>query len=82
MTAYRQDALRCVAALGDGPLALAAIRAGSGVERAGAILQKDHYGWFERVSRGTYRLSPKGRAARGRFADTLADLTAPADTIG
>ena len=64
VTAYRQDALRCAVALIDGgALKLSEIRAASGVERAGPILQKNHYGWFERADRGVYRLSAAGRQA-------------------
>ena len=63
MTAYRQDALRCAAHLAAGASKVAAIAAVTGVGRAGAILRDDHYGWFERVERGIYRLAPEGRAA-------------------
>ncbi|MFZ2100804.1 MAG: DUF2161 family putative PD-(D/E)XK-type phosphodiesterase [Oricola sp.] len=35
----------------------------TGVTRARAIMADDHYGWFERVERGIYRLSPKGELA-------------------
>jgi hypothetical protein len=63
MTAYRQEALRCAALLEDGPATLRAIRAGGDVPRAGRILQSDVYGWFERVGRGVYTLTPRGRAA-------------------
>ncbi len=74
MTAYRQDALRCVASLMDEPRSLGEIREVSEVARAGGILQKDHYGWFERVSRGIYRLSPKGAEASERYAQVIAQL--------
>jgi hypothetical protein len=30
--------------------------------KAASILSSDHYGWFERVERGIYGLTPKGRA--------------------
>jgi hypothetical protein len=63
MTAYRQEALRCVARLEAGPASLRAIRAGGDVPHAGRILQSDVYGWFERVGRGVYVLSPRGRRA-------------------
>ena len=33
------------------------------VPHAGRILQSDVYGWFERVERGVYALSPRGRQA-------------------
>lgn len=61
LTSYRQDALRCGRLLAEhGPLMVKEIRARAGVERAGAILRDNHYGWFERVKRGTYTLSPRG----------------------
>ena len=63
MTAYRQEALRCAARLEAGPATLRAIRVGDDVPHAGRILQANVYGWFERVGRGTYALSPRGRRA-------------------
>lgn len=65
MTAYRQDALACAAALAAAaaPARPRDVKAAAGVARAGAILQRDVYGWFERVERGLYTLSDKGRAA-------------------
>ncbi len=61
MTAYRQDALRCAHILGaHGPTKVAELRAAAGVERAGQILLRDVYGWFERVERGVYGLTPRG----------------------
>jgi len=62
MTAYRQDALRIAAALTAGAAAPRVIAGLTGVDRAGQILRADHYGWFERVDRGLYDLTPKGRA--------------------
>ena len=76
ITAYRQDALRCATALAGGSLTVADLRAASGVERAAGILQKDHYGWFERVQRGVYRLSPKGRKVPTKYADAVRELGA------
>lgn len=63
MTAYRQDALRCATRLDAGPATVCAIRAEAGVPNAGRILQSNVYGWFERVERGVYALSPRGRRA-------------------
>lgn len=69
VTAYRQEALRCAALLQThGPLTLAALRAKGDVPNAAKILQADHYGWFERVARGTYTLTPAGLAGLERFA--------------
>jgi hypothetical protein len=63
MTAYRQEALRCARLLEDGPMVLRQMRALADVPHAGAILRDDVYGWFERVERGTYGLTPIGRRA-------------------
>jgi hypothetical protein len=61
MTAYRQAALRCAAALRDGPRTTREVAV---VEpEAPRILLSNVYGWFERVVRGTYRLTPRGEAA-------------------
>ncbi len=68
MTAYRQDALRCAHVLGEqGPRKVAELRAAAGVQRAGLILLRDVYGWFERVERGVYQLTPKGEEALRHF---------------
>ena len=57
VTAYRQDALRCVAFLSENGATKAALVAnGSGVNNARRIMADNHYGWFERVSSGVYRL--------------------------
>ncbi len=66
VTAYRQDALRCVAHLAAaGEASPAQIAKATGVTKATAILQADHYGWFARVRRGIYALSPAGLAQYG-----------------
>jgi hypothetical protein len=73
VTAYRQDALRCVKFLKiSGASKVSDIAAHTKVERAAAILQRDAYGWFVREDRGIYFLSPKGEAAVTIFADVLA----------
>ena len=72
ITAYRQDALRCLKHLhNNGPTKLSDLRAATGVMRASGILQKDHYGWFERVERGVYQLTGKGKTALEEFAGVL-----------
>lgn len=73
VTAYRQDALLCARALAAaGALSLRELRALTGVADAAAILQRNVYGWFERVARGTYALSPAGLAGLTRFAGAAA----------
>lgn len=68
MTAYRQEALRCAALLAvNGPMKVATLRASGDVPKAARILQDDVYGWFERVERGVYALSPKGKLGLESF---------------
>ena len=43
--------------------------------KAGMILRDDHYGWFERVGRGRYRLTTAGEAALLRWALPVAQPT-------
>jgi hypothetical protein len=63
MTAYRQEAERCLGHLCAGPASLRALRAAGDVPHAATILRGDVYGWFERVERGVYGLTPKGERA-------------------
>ena len=77
VTAYRQDALRCARALAVcGPMRIAALRAAAGVPGAAPILQRNVYGWFTRLQRGTYTLSEGGGRALTRFAVAIASLPA------
>ncbi len=69
VTAYRQDAMRIAASLGEtGPAKASDVARATGVSRARAIMADDHYGWFERVERGVYGLTPKGGKAAAEFA--------------
>ncbi|QEE46991.1 hypothetical protein FVA81_21325 [Rhizobium sp. WL3] len=72
MTAYRQQALGCASALAAGPLKVREIRAQ--VPEAAKILQGNVYGWFERVERGVYGLTPVGREALERWGQKDANL--------
>ena len=75
VTAYRQDALRCARALAlCGPMRVAALRVTANVPRAARILQRNVYGWFDRIERGTYRLTSEGDLALRRFADAIPAL--------
>ena len=77
MTAYRQDALRIAIHMFEvGTVKPAAARDALGVPKAAAILQADHYGWFERVERGVYGLRPLGVEALDKYAETVALLKA------
>ena len=65
MTAYRQEALACAAALAAGPRSVKVLRTTS--PDAAKILLRNVYGWFVRVERGVYALTETGRAALVRW---------------
>ena len=78
VTAYGQDALRCARTLAaNGPMRLAQLRNATGVADAAPMLQRNVYGWFVRLSRGTYALSDGGHEALGQFAEAIALLADP-----
>lgn len=76
VTAYRQDALACAAFLSDeGVRRPVEIRKATGVARAAQIVYDNHYGWFEHLGPGAYRLSEKGVEALGEYRAVVEDLT-------
>lgn len=74
MTVYRQDALRCAVHLQAGPCKASAVAGATGVSRAGPLMRADHYGWFEKVERGIYALTPNGVAALEEYKAVTALL--------
>ena len=76
VTAYRQDALRCLVLLNlHGPTKAALVSSGAGVAQARRLMTDNHYGWFERVAVGIYALSPKGQRAVTDYAIEIERLT-------
>jgi hypothetical protein len=65
MTAYRQQALICAAAMVTGPCRVRDLRVEA--PDAGKILFHNVYGWFERIERGIYALTDAGRTALKRW---------------
>jgi hypothetical protein len=63
MTAYRQGALACAAALAQGPRRPRDLKASI----PGRILHGNVYGWFARVDHGLYDLTELGRGALLRW---------------
>jgi hypothetical protein len=75
MTAYRQDALRCLKHLDrNGPSRIRDVAAATQVPRAATILRSDVYGWFVKIDRGIYHTSPKAADAMKMFGGVLAAL--------
>jgi hypothetical protein len=65
MTAYRQQALACAAALTEGPRRVREVK--NAVPDAPKILLHNVYGWFVRVERGIYGLADAGKEALIRW---------------
>ena len=75
VTAYRQDALRCVCILQqNGPTKAAIVARMAQVETARRIMADNHYDWFEKTAKGIYGLSAEGTKMALDNADTLAEL--------
>lgn len=75
ITAYRQDALKCLKLLHEnGPMKASKVAQAIEVPKARAIMADDHYGWFERVDRGIYAITPRGEQAVGEYAEQMAGL--------
>ena len=63
-TAYKQESLRCAAYLVEhGASKGADVAKGAEVVQATRIMRDNHLGWFEKVAKGVYDLSPEGRAS-------------------
>ncbi|MCF6247467.1 MAG: DUF2161 family putative PD-(D/E)XK-type phosphodiesterase [Desulfobacula sp.] len=71
ITAYRESAIHIACALlKNNELSPANLRAmGTSKKKTQTILADNHYGWFERVKRGIYRLHPTGKKALKHYPD-------------
>jgi hypothetical protein len=70
MTAYRQQALACAAAMSTEPRRPRDLR--PSCPDAQKILHRNVYGWFEKAERGVYGLTDAGRSALEQWQPTLA----------
>jgi hypothetical protein len=75
ITAYRELALLALDAMKDGPKTTKYLREYTARKKIVSILQKNYYGWFERVERGTYQLTSIGQDALEEYRDLLEDVT-------
>lgn len=66
MTAYRQQAIDCARALATGPGRPRDLK--PTMPDAAKILHRNVYGWFERVERGLYCLTDRGRLELARWS--------------
>ncbi|MBG1230841.1 DUF2161 domain-containing phosphodiesterase [Aestuariivirga litoralis] len=75
MTAYKQDALRCLAHLHThGPTKISELKKQTNVDRSATILRNDYYGWFFKHDRGVYAVTEQGIAAVTQFQREITNL--------
>jgi hypothetical protein len=75
MTAYRQQALACAAALIEAPARPRDLK--PAIPDAPKILKGNVYGWFVRIERGVYTLSDAGRSALTTWLPAPGEMPAP-----
>lgn len=76
ITAYRESAIHIACALKiKGRLSPAELRAIGTSTKTQRILSDNHYGWFERIKRGVYRLHPHGQKALKQYPDLTEHYT-------
>ncbi len=83
MTAYREKALRVALALASAPpegASPASLRDLTGIGNTAAILRNNYYGWFDRIGRGRYILTPAGSEGLNLYAAIIE--TAPSSPAG
>lgn len=71
ITAYREQAIKIAHDLSRGPLKLKDIKTLNPTAKCSSILQKNYYGWFERVERGIYSLTNKGHKGLTKYEHVL-----------
>ena len=75
MTSYRQGALRCAKVLYDeGACKASYVAKMAGFDKARNCMAANHYGWFEKVERGIYGLTPAGAKALEEHSDAIASM--------
>lgn len=75
MTSYRQGALRCAKVLHDeGACKASYVAKMAGFEKARQLMANNHYGWFEKIDRGIYGLTPSGAKALSDNAEAVASM--------
>lgn len=73
MTAYKQQTLLIASELFE-PKSTKELRSIYGFEKTASILQKNYYMWFERVDRGVYRLTEKGKREVTDYLDYIKEI--------
>jgi hypothetical protein len=73
MTAYREAAIHIVCCMEKfGPKSAAQLKKLGTGDKTYAILSDNHYGWFERISKGVYGLTPEGQKCLVQYVELAA----------
>jgi len=80
VTAYKEASLRILKTLEDGlPHTTKDIRHLSGVKQSTTILYKNYHGWYEKVERAVYCMSPSGEKARIEYSQLISSILSQTD---
>lgn len=71
ITAYREKAITIAYYLSNGPLKLKELKELTNDAKCASILQKNFYGWFERVDRGIYGLTELGSTGLKQYSQVV-----------
>jgi len=73
VTAYREMAIHVAGLIEKhGPLSIKSLKImGTDNDKTACILQDNHYGWFQRISRGMYDLTDTGRSELKKYRELV-----------
>ncbi|MCF7925976.1 MAG: hypothetical protein K9L74_00165 [Candidatus Izimaplasma sp.] len=74
ITAYRELALLALDYLKDDPKTTKALRTYTKRKKVVRLLQDNYYGWFDRVERGVYKITPLGKDALETYQEVIIKL--------
>lgn len=73
MTAYKENSIQVLCYLNKyGPLSVRQLKELGTGPKTGSILQKNFYGWFDRVSKGIYQATPEGDRSLTDYPELVA----------
>lgn len=72
MTVYKENAIQIACYLKKcGPLSPRQLKELGAGSKTGSIMQKNFYGWFERVSKGLYQITPEGSRSLDDYSELV-----------
>lgn len=72
MTVYKENAIQIACYLKKcGPLSPRQLKELGAGSKTGSIMQKNFYGWFERVTKGLYQITPEGSRSLSEYPELV-----------